>query len=173
MAKDKTEIVDLDAEGGTATAADTMKDADGAALTKKEKAEHANTVGKEQMKELDTLYELVLVMKAAIDSGAFKQAYFVPIDFAINTLRTQLETEEKPREVTFSQGKLAAYKAMKDFPMTCVEQFNVKLEAIKRTIPLFVKDDQFVQKIKVTYDKVKHEILITTPTPAETKKPKS
>lgn len=58
------------------------------------------------------------------------------------------------------QGTLAAFKKMLNFPETAVEAFNVKVNTLKDTMPLFVANNDFIRNVTVTFDQKEYQIVI-------------
>ena len=128
-----------------------------------EKDMNENLLAKEKAELLD-LWDNVLGMKALLDDHTVQNAMFKVLDGNIAALRDQLEVEDKSREVTKAQGKLEAFKQMRDFPASAVEMFKAKLFSVRTNMALFVEEDIFIQKADANYDEKRHKITVYDPT---------
>ena len=124
-----------------------------------EKAYEKNKVDKAQ-EEIDVLFARVKNIKSAIENPEFYEIFIKPIKGNIAKLREDLETEEKTRTIVLKQGALAAFRKMLNFPETAVEAFNVKVNTLKDTMPLFVAKNDFIRNVSVSFDLKEYQIVI-------------
>lgn len=155
---------EMDLEVAPVTVGDMEGEVNEPPLTEaEEKDMNDNLIAKEKAELMD-YWDNVLGMKALLDDHTVQNAMFKVLDGNIAALRDQLEIEDKPREVTKAQGKLEAFKQMRDFPASAVEQFKAKLYSVRTNWPLFVEEDPFIQGAEANYDERKHKITIYDPT---------
>ena len=124
-----------------------------------EKAYEKNKVDKAQ-EEIDVLFARVKNIKSAIENPEFYEIFIKPIKGNIASLREALETEEKTRDIVLKQGALASFRKMLNFPETAVEAFNVKVNTLKDTMPLFVAKNDFIRNVSVSFDLKEYQIVI-------------
>ena len=124
-----------------------------------EKAYEKNKKDKAQ-EELDVLFARVKNIKSAIENPEFYDIFIKPIKGNIMSIKDDLETEEKTRDIVLKQGALAAFRKMLNFPETAVDAFNSKINSIKDTMPLFVAGNEFIRNVSVSFDQKEYEIVI-------------
>jgi len=124
-----------------------------------EKAYEKNKKDKAQ-EEVDVLFARVKNIKSAIEKPEFYDIFIKPIKGNIMSIKDDLETEEKTRDIVLEQGALAAFRKMLNFPETAVEAFNTKATSIKDTMPLFVSENEFIRNVSVSFDQKEYQIII-------------
>lgn len=129
-------------------------------LNKTEEAAYEKNKKDKAQEEIDALFARVKNIKSAIENPEFYDIFIKPIKGHIATLREDLETEEKTRDIVIKQGALAAFKKMLNFPETAVEAFNVKVATLRDTMPLFVAGSDFIRNVSVTFDQKEYQIVI-------------
>ena len=124
-----------------------------------EKAYEKNKMDKAQ-EEIDVLFARVKNIKSAIENPEFYDIFIKPIKGNIMSIKDDLETEEKTRDIVLKQGALAAFRTMLNFPETAVDAFNTKVASIKDTMPLFVAGNDFIRNVSVSFDQKEYQIII-------------
>jgi len=124
-----------------------------------EKAYEKNKKDKAQ-EEIDLLFARVKNIKSAVENPEFYDIFIKPIKGHIESIKNDLETEEKTRDIVLKQGALAAFRKMLNFPETAVDAFNAKVASVKDTMPLFVAGNDFIRNVSVSFDQKEYEIVI-------------
>ena len=158
---------ELDLEVAPVTEGDMDGEVNEPPLTETEEKDMNDNLLEKEKAELMDLWDNVLGMKALLDDHTVQNAMFKVLDGNIAALRDQLEVEDKSREVTKAQGKLEAFKQMRDFPASAVEMFKAKLFSVRTNMALFVEEDGFIQKADANYNEKRHKITINDPTADE------
>lgn len=110
--------------------------------------------------ELNTLFDRVKSIKSVIENPEFYDIFIKPIQGNIDSIKNDLETAEKTRDIVLKQGALFAYRKMLHFPETAVEAFNIKLDDLKKNMPLFLQNNKFARTISVKFDRIEYRITI-------------
>lgn len=111
--------------------------------------------------KLTEFRDRVFAIKAAIETDSFMDIFIKPIRGNIATIKEELETVEKPRELAVKQGQLHAYRKMLNFPNTACEQLNTEVLNIKRDLPLFYINDPLVKECQqIKFDEDSYRIVV-------------
>jgi len=129
-------------------------------LNKQEEKAYEKTKKDKAQEEIDVLFARVKNIKSAIENPEFYDIFIKPIKGNIISIKNDLETEEKTRDIVLKQGALAAFRKMLNFPETAVESFNAKVNSIKDTMPLFVAGNEFIRNVSVSFDQKEYQIII-------------
>lgn len=113
-----------------------------------------------QEKKVDELFARVTGMKYLLENQYFHDSFIRPINENIKRIKTDLETMEKSRLIAVAQGALIAYKDMRDQAKNVVDEFSEKIEKLKRDYSMFFRDNDFIQNVRVEYDKEIGKIII-------------
>jgi hypothetical protein len=76
--------------------------------------------------------------------------------------KNKVDKAQEEIDVLFARVKniKAAFRKMLNFPETAVEAFNVKVNTLKDTMPLFVAKNDFIRNVSVTFDLKEYQIVI-------------
>jgi len=129
-------------------------------LNKQEEKKYEKSKKDKAQEEIDVLFARVKNIKSAVENPEFYDIFIKPIKGNIMSIKDDLETEEKTRDIVLKQGALAAFRKMLNFPETAIDAFNAKVNSIKDTMPLFVAENDFIRDVTVTFDQKEYQIII-------------
>ena len=130
-------------------------------LTPSEEAKYKQAQEDKAIVKLTELRDRVFAIKAAIETDSFMDIYIKPIRGNIATIKEELETVEKPRDLAVKQGQLSSYRKMLNFPNTACEQLNTEVLNIKRDLPLFYLNDPLVKECQqIKFDEDSYRIVV-------------